>query len=162
MKEVAINILTSWASDILLQLTRKGVSISKSKLISIFEKTLDKKPSMISKIIEADTEKEKEDIFTEILGIISLSAEDGSIEINSEEDKILLRSITSIKLDHARGFINMYGADIKSDTIITGGGINSTGETNITNTNMSTNNTQISISKGASIKITGNASMSQH
>lgn len=162
MEEIAINILTSWASEILVNFSTKGITIAKNKLVSIFKNTLSKDPSLTQRIIEANTIEEKEAIFTEILGIISVSAEDGGIEISSEEDRVLVESLTAIRLDHARGYVNIAGADIKSDTILTGGGINSTGKTNITNTNMSTENTRISIGKGAFIKISGNALIKQH
>lgn len=162
MEEIAIKILTSWASGILVSLSTKGITVAKDKLVPIFKNALSKDPSIAQKVIEADTIEEKEAIFSEILGIINASAEDGSIEINSDEDRILVESLTAISLDHARGYVSISGADIKSDTIFTGGAYNSTGQTNITNTNMSTGGTRISVGKGAFIKISGNASIKQH
>lgn len=162
MDNLALNILTSWASSLLVELSKQGFNFTQGKLKSILKKALSKNPSIEQKILQATTVEEKEHLLNEVLGIINLSAEDGSIEISSNEDKALIESLTSIKLDHARGFINISGALIKSNRIFSGGNINSTGTTTITNTQMQTNGTMISIGKGACIKISGNAIIKQN
>lgn len=97
-------------------------------------------------------------VFREAVDVIDLAAANGEITI----DNGTLTALKGIRFDHEHGRVFIEGTNISAPILVTGGQRGSTGETQIGgNTTLSTGGTRISVGKGASIRITGNASIRQ-
>ncbi len=99
-----------------------------------------------------------DDILQESLGIINFAAASGNLKI----DGAVLTAINSIRFDHQNGKVKIAGTTLSSQILVTGGSSTSTGRTTLgSNTNLKSQGTEIKIGNGASIVMTGGASIKQ-
>ena len=116
------------------------------------------KPSLKTEIESATTSQDIERIFSEAVGVIDANAGTGAIDI----DGALLEAIRGARFDHANGTVDIANSTVKAPVLVTGGSDGTTGQTTIGgNTSLKSQGTEIRIGKGASIKISGNASIKQ-
>lgn len=125
---------------------------------SIFKSAVELDPELQESLDNAQSLTDIENIFSRAVGVIDANAADGDISV----DGALLEAAKGIRFDHANGTVNIGNTSIKSEVLVTGGGTNATGETQITeNTVMSSKGISISLGKGCSITMTGGASIRQ-
>jgi hypothetical protein len=123
-----------------------------------FRKAAELKPSLKAEIQSAQTSQDLERIFSEAVGVIDANAGTGSVDI----DGALLEAIRGARFDHAHGTVDIANSRVSAPVLVTGGGIGATGQTLVGgNTSLKSQGTEIKVGKGASIKITGNASIKQ-
>lgn len=121
----------------------------------------DNRSDLIENVEHAQKEgdaKAVDEALNEATGAILAAAGLGSLEIDGGS----MIALKEIRFDHEHGIVTINDTTIQSNTILTGGGINSSGTTTISgNTTLQSQGTSINIGKGASIKITGNARITQ-
>lgn len=123
-----------------------------------FRKAFQLKPSLEEKFENAKTTQDLDNFFKEALGVIDLNAGTDSIQI----DNAFLEALRGIRFDHANGNVTIAGTTVSSSVLFTGGRQGATGTTFIGgNTEMKTKGTSIKVGQNCSIKITGNASITQ-
>lgn len=129
-----------------------------SAVEKLFRTAVKLKPSLESKIAEARSSVDIEQIFQDAIGVIDANAGDGSIDI----DSALLSAVRGARFDHAQGIVQIANSIVEAPVLVTGGGIGATGQTTIGgNTSLKSQGTEIKVGKGASIKMTGGASIKQ-
>ena len=151
MDPITLSIVTGFASGILANFSTDAVK-------HLFTSAIAVNPHLEDNIRAAKTSADVEAIFKEAVGVIDAYADQGNITI----DGGLLEAMRGIRFDHADGTVNIAGATIKSEVLVTGGGTGSTGKTVIGgNTSMKSQGTSIEIGNGCSITMTGGASITQ-
>ncbi len=151
MDQFTTSIVTGIASGILANFSTDAVK-------QFFNTAFSLKPELEDKLKSAKTTADIESIFNEAVGVIDANAGQGNITI----DGGLLKALRGIRFDHAQGIVNIAGATIKSQVLVTGGTAGSTGQTVIgENTEMKSQGTSIQLGKGCSIVMTGGASIKQ-
>lgn len=146
------------ASIIMNIATGYFVNFSPDLIKKTFEKIFLKKPELAQKLKEAKTINDIEEVFEEAIEVIDLYANTGEISI----DGGLIEAIRGVRFNHDNGFVSIKNTTIQSNVLVTGGNSNSTGKTVISNqTEMKSKGTSISIGKGCSIIISGNAQIKQ-
>lgn len=146
------------ASTLMNIATGYFVNFSPDLIKKTFEKIFLKKPELAQKLTEAKTINDIEEVFEEAIEVIDLYANTGEISI----DGGLIEAIRGVRFNHDNGFVSINNTTVQSNVLVTGGNSNSTGKTVITNqTEMKSKGTSISIGKGCSIIISGNAQIKQ-
>ena len=93
-----------------------------------------------------------------LAGAIEVAAADGHVQIEGAH----IAAVKSASFDHQTGTIVIGVTKIHAPVLVTGGGTNATGETRIGGgTVLSSAATSINMGAGASIRMTGNASIKQ-
>lgn len=151
MDPILTGILTSLATNYFTQFT--GPAVEK-----FFKTALNLKPELETKLAAVKTPQDIENFFKECVGVIDLNAGTGGIEI----DGGVLEAVRGIRFDHAHGLVTIAGSTVSSQILVTGGGMNATGQTHIGgNTQLRSQGTSIQVGQGCSIKISGNARIIQ-
>ena len=151
MEPITTTIITDIASGILANFSTDAVK-------HFFTSAFSVKPELENKLQSAKTNTDIEAIFREAVGVIDATAGNGDITI----DGALLEALRGIRFDHAHGTVNISGATISSQVLVTGGSSASTGKTVIGgNTEMKSQGTKIKVGNGCSIEMTGGASIKQ-
>ncbi|MGO1163089.1 hypothetical protein [Brucella pseudogrignonensis] len=121
----------------------------------------DNRSDLIERIASAQSNGDSnaaDEALNEATGAILAAAGLGSLEIDGGS----MNALKEIRFDHQHGFVRINNATIQSKTILTGGGMNSSGTTTISgNTTLKSKGTSIDIGEGASIVISGGASITQ-
>lgn len=115
------------------------------------------RPSLENDLRNAKSINDFEKVFNEAVGVIDAQAGNGFISI----DGGFLNAIRGIRFDHNNGTVFINGSTIKAPILQTGG-TNGIGQTTITNANLNSQGTEIQIGSGASIIMTGGASIRQN
>ncbi|PHQ72370.1 MAG: hypothetical protein COB93_00370 [Sneathiella sp.] len=151
MDPITQSIITGIASGIFANFTTDTVKHFFATVFKI-------KPELEDKLKAVKTTSDIESLFKEAIGVIDAHADKGSITI----DGGLLTALRGIRFDHAHGKVNIAGATLSSQIIVTGGSAGSTGETVIgEKTEMKSQGTSIQIGEGCSIVMTGSAKITQ-
>ncbi len=151
MEQIISNIIAGIASGMLANFSTDAV---KKFFLTVFSE----KPELEEKLKSTETISDIEQIFREAVGVIDACAKEGDINV----DGGLLEALRGIKFDHAHGTVNIAGATLKAQVLVTGGGAGATGQTVIgENTEMKSQGTSIQLGEGCSIVMTGDASIKQ-
>lgn len=150
MDPITLGIITSLA-------TGYFVNFSTPVIKDFFEKAVAIDPEIENSLQKASTPDHFEKVFKDAINVIDIAVNNGSVEI----DGGFLEALRGIRFDHNSGTVNIAGTTLKSEIIVTGGSKDSTGKTTISNTQMSTKGTSISVNGNAKIVISGNASIKQ-
>lgn len=154
MEPITSTIISAIAVNYFTHLTAPTVE-------KFFRKALELAPTLEEKIQNASTTETVESVLDEASKVIEAAAGTGTIDISGY--KIIIEAIKGIRFDHEKGIVNLNGAILSAPKIVTGStASNATGQTLITDTEMNTGGTRISVGKGAFIKISGNASIRQN
>ncbi len=124
---------------------------------NFFETVFRRTPSLADDLKHAQSSYDFERIFREAVGVIDAGAADGTISI----DTALLSALRGIRFDHQRGLVTILGSTLSASVLQTGGTAASTGQTVVSDSVLKSQGTAIHVGKGASIKITGGASVRQ-
>jgi hypothetical protein len=102
--------------------------------------------------------QEIERVFEAAVGVIIAEAQAGAIKV----DGATLTALRGIKFDHQHGTVTIGNATISAAVLVTGGSQSATGQTTIGgNTTLASKGTRIDLGTGASITMTGGASIKQ-
>ena len=143
----AANLVTSVLANFTVDAVKKLLS-----------KVVELKPSLEGNIASAQTSQDIERIFQEAVGVIDAIAGDGLIDV----DGALLTAMRGARFDHAHGKVTISNSTVEAPILVTGGQSRATGKTTVGgNTNLKSQGTEIKVGKGASIVITGSASIKQ-
>jgi hypothetical protein len=116
------------------------------------------RPELEWRLKAAKTSDQLQQVFEEVSGVIEAAAANGSIDV----DGGLFDAIRRIQFDHQRGTVTIGNAIVSSAVVVTGGVAGSTGTTVIGGgAHLKSAGTEIKVGTGASIKMTGGASISQ-
>ncbi len=138
--DIVVSYLTGILANISTELAKKVISDLKSSKI----------PS------------EKIEAITNAKNVIELAASNGTISLKGTSKQLLLEALRSIRCDHDTGEVSIDQVKLKAPVLFTGGlESNSTGSTVITESELESNGTKVSVPLGGSITFTGNASMHQ-
>ncbi|WP_430463301.1 hypothetical protein [Tabrizicola sp.] len=117
------------------------------------------KPEMVDAVDAAAARSDDEALKQALLGTIEILASNGQIEISGAD----IEALRAARIDHEQGLILIGQTRITAPSLVTGGGAGATGQTIIGgDTVLRSQGTQVSVGAGASIIITGNASMKQN
>ena len=137
------------------------VDISKEALKRVFDFVATRRPDLAQAAGKAEASGNLGDIekvFRDALGVIVAEASNGQLKV----DAAVLEALNGIKFDHQHGEVLIAGARISSKVLVTGGGAGATGKTMIGgNTSMRSQGTSIEVGSGASITMTGGATIKQ-
>jgi hypothetical protein len=123
-----------------------------------FEAAFNRKPSLEKDLKTAKTAEDFVRIFHEAAGVIDAAAGTGSIAV----DGALLEAARAARFDHQHGTVEIAGSVIRAAILQTGGEAGASGTTHITDSSLNSGGTRIDIGKGASIRMTGGASIRQN
>ena len=151
MDPITVSIITGLATNYFVQFTAPAVQ-------GFFAEAFSRKPSLEDDLKKAQSTQDYERVFREAAGVIDAAAGRGSISI----DRALLEAIRSAHFDHQHGRISIAGSVVDAPFIRTGGGTESTGHTHMTGSSLKSRGTRIDIGHGASIEISGGASIEQN
>lgn len=141
---IASGVLANYAADSIKNLFRAAVDLN---------------PALEGEMASASSSQDIQRIFQGAAGILDANAGSGAIDIDSS----LLTAIRGARFDHAHGTINISNSTVQAPVLVTGGSAGATGQTVIGgNTSLKSQGTEIKIGTGASIKISGNASIKQN
>lgn len=114
------------------------------------------KPELRDKLVAASTPQEVEAVFREVVGVIDAQAGQGSIDV----DGAFLNALRGIRFDHNSGTVTIQGTTMQAPILQTGG--SGSGTTHISEgSDLKTDGTRISVGKGGSIRMSGNAKITQ-
>lgn len=132
---------------------------AKISAAAAYEAVLGERPDLIEKADAAAASGNDEALREALSGVIEVLASSGTVDIDGGAVIAATRQAT---FDHQTGRVNIAGATIAAPVLKTGGGVGATGETNIGGgTSLRSAGTAIDVGHGASIRITGGASIKQ-
>lgn len=149
MEITTTSIIASLAINYFTQYTHETLK-------NIFQTAFNLNPSLETELNEAKNKEDIEEVFNKAIGIIEINAKDGKIKINEN----VINAVTEIRLNHQNGYINLSNSNIFAPVLTTGG--NGIGTTEITESILKSNGTEIFMGKGASIVLSGNAEIIQN
>ena len=121
-----------------------------------FQEAFSLRPQLEQKVRQAHSPADFESIFREATGVIDAAAGSGSIRV----DSAFLSALRGIRFDHQNGTVSIAGCTVTAPVLQTGG--TGTGQTTVGGgTSLASQGTRIDIGHGASIVISGNASIKQ-
>ncbi len=129
--------------------------INLKSILNIFQKAFQKKPELETELKTAKTPSDFERVFREAVGVIDALAGSGSIEIDNSS----LEALRGIRFNHQNGNVTIAGSKLSAPLLQTGG--TGSGQTEITNSMLKSQGTQISAIGSAKINIKGDAKISQ-
>lgn len=143
----------------LIGLAVRGVyDLTKEGAVRAYDALKASRPDLITKIENAAKSGDDDALRAAIVGAIEVAAATGHVEIRGT----LISAAKQAMFDHQQGMISIGGTNIHAPTLVTGGGAGATGETVITGgTVLSSSGTSIDVGHGASIRMTGGASIKQ-
>lgn len=134
---------------------------AKRSLGAAFRYVADKRPDLDQAAAAAVSAKDASriaDVFEKAVGVIIADAARGEIKV----DGGALNALNGIKFDHQHGRVSISNATVSADVLVTGGSSGASGQTNIGgNTVLKSAGTSIEVGHGASIIMTGGASIKQ-
>jgi hypothetical protein len=151
MDPITLSIITEIAAGYFTHFTAPAVQ-------RFFEAAFEGRPSLEEDLKKAQSPDEFVRIFREAAGVIDAAAGTGRIEV----DRALLEAARGARFDHQHGTIQIGGSTIQAPILQTGGGVGATGSTHITDSSLKSQGTRIDIGKGASIRMTGGATIKQN
>lgn len=117
------------------------------------------KPDVVDAVDAAAAHSDDEALKKALLGTIEILANNGQIIVSGAD----MEALRAAKIDHEQGLIVIGQTRITAPSLVTGGGAGATGQTIIGgDTVLRSQGTQVSVRAGASITITGNASIKQN
>ena len=135
--------------------------VIKARLSNLYQKVAATHPQLetqAKEAVAAGNLAETQRVFEEATNRILAEAADGSIIV----DGVVMSALEQLKFDHQNGTIEIAGAILRSTVLITGGSTGASGQTVVgENTSMQSSGTAIEVGKGASIVMTGGASIKQ-
>ena len=150
MDPQTLGIVTSIAGSYFVRFSSKAFE-------SLFEKVFQRKPELATNLQAAQSTQDIEAVFQEAVGVIDAQAGEGTIEV----DGALLDAIRGIRFDHQAGLVVIADSTISAPVLVTGGGADATGQTDVTGDfELKSAGTSIK-GKNAAIIITGNANIKQ-
>lgn len=151
MDPITVSIITGLAVNYFSGYTQAAVN-------DFFDKAFRLKPELEPKLKAAQSSEQLQQVLSEATGVIDANAATGKITV----DGGLLDALRRIQFDHQHGTVTIGNSTVSSAVVITGGGASSTGTTVIGgNTHLKSAGTGIQVGKGASITMTGGASIKQ-
>jgi hypothetical protein len=151
MDPIVTSIITSVAANYFTQYSYPVVE-------NFFKTAFKHKPELQEKLVTASTPVDIEAVFAEAVDVIDANADQGELAAVN----LILEAARGIRFDHSSGTVSISGTTISAPIIVTGGSNGASGQTSITGgTTMKTRGTSISVGKGASITMTGGASIKQ-
>ena len=151
MDPITVSIITGLATNYFSHFTAPAVQ-------KFFQTAFQKKPSLENDLKQAKSPDEFVRIFREAAGVIDAAAGSGAIAI----DGALLEAARGARFDHQHGTVEIGGSAIQAPILQTGGTAGASGSTHITDSSLKSGGTRIDIGKGASIRMTGGASIKQN
>ena len=100
---------------------------------------------------------EIERIFNEAIDVIDVAAGSGKLSSNGGD----FSALRGIRFDHQAGKVQIAGSSVNAPIVVTGGSSTASGQTTITNSEMTSRGTRVEVSGNASITLTGNATIKQ-
>lgn len=149
MDPITVGIVTSLATNYFTHFTAPVVE-------RFFDEAFRRKPSLEGDLKRATSTQDFERVFREAIGVIDAAAGTGSINV----DSAFFSAVRGIRFDHQNGTVVIHGSVISAPILQTGGG-GSLGSTEISTSVLKSAGTEIRIGQGASIKMTGGASIRQ-
>ncbi len=129
--------------------------LTKDAALAALKFLTQKRPDVVRRVEGAAT---PDDLRRELVGAIEIAAADGRVAISG----VFVQALRSAMFDHQHGVVQIGGTTIQAPVLTTGGGKGATGKTIIEGgTVLRSNGTEVQIGRGASIVITGGASMKQ-
>lgn len=117
-----------------------------------------KRPDLVAAASAAQNTEQIERIFKEAVGVIIAEAATGRIIV----DGAAISALRGVKFDHQHGQVTIGNTQVSAQVLITGGSAGATGKTHIGgNTSLRSQGTSIEVGQGASIVMTGGASIRQ-
>ena len=144
-------VLLGMAANAAYGLTKAGAS-------AIFDAVKTNRPDLIEKANSAAASGDDAALKDALTSALEVAAASGQVKI----DGALLQATRLATFDHQGGEIHIGRTVITAPTLVTGGGHGATGQTTISGgTSMRSAGTSIEVGHGASIQITGGASIKQ-
>lgn len=132
--------------------------LSTQAITTLIKKLISRNPKLQNISYPTSSIDELIETLDEIKHTLEVLANEGEIEIN----QAIIIALKKAKFDHNNGTIFIANTEISSPTIQIGGSQACKGNTTISgNTELRTSGTSIKLSGGATITITGNASIKQ-
>lgn len=123
---------------------------------NFFTQVFRRKPELRNQLAMATTPQDIEVVFREAVGVIDAQACQGQIYV----DGAFLDALRGIRFDHNSGTVTIQGTIMQAPVLQTGG--SGPGLTQIgPGTQLKTKGTSISVGRGCSITMTGNARITQ-
>lgn len=148
MDPLTASIIASLATNYFTQFTAPVIE-------GFFAAAFERKPSLEVDLRNARTPQDFDRVFREAVGVIDAAAGDGSISV----DGAFLSALRGIRFDHQHGTVTILGSTLSAPILQTGG--SDAGVTTISAATLKSQGTAMQVGKGASIVITGNASIRQ-
>lgn len=151
MDPLTLSIITGLAVNYFTAFTEDAVR-------DFFTKAFRLKPPLEKQLRNAATSQQLQQVLNDATGVIEANAAAGTIDV----DGALLQAIKHIRFDHQHGTVTIGNSTVVSAIVVTGGSAGATGQTLIGgNTELRSAGTSIKIEQGATIKMTGSASIRQ-
>jgi hypothetical protein len=137
----------------------RGVyDLTKEGAVRAYNALKTSRPDLIEKVEQAAKSGDDDALRAAIVGALEVAAATGQVEIQGA----FLSAAKQATFDHQQGTISIGGTSIHAPSLVTGGGVGATGETVISGgTVLSSAGTSINVGHGASIRMTGGASIKQ-
>ncbi|MEO8926177.1 MAG: hypothetical protein ABI306_03345 [Caulobacteraceae bacterium] len=144
---------------ILVDLAAHGLyDLTKAATAKAFEAIKTSRPDLIEKAERAAAAGDDNELRNALAGALDVAAASGHVQI----DNALITAARQATFDHQHGTVSIGGTTVTAPILVTGGGSSASGETKIGGgTKLKSQGTSIDIGHGASIQITGNASIKQ-
>ena len=130
-------------------------NISLSTVKTLFKRAFQHKPKLENDLKAAKTPADFERIFKEAIGVIDALAGSGSIEIENYP----LEALRGIRFDHQNGKVAIVRSALTAPLLQTGG--KGSGQTEIIDSTLKSQGTQITAAGSSKIKISGDAQIFQ-
>jgi len=150
MDPISSSIITGLATSYFTHFTAPVVG-------RFFEEVFRRRPALEQELKGAKTTYDLERVFRDAVGVIDAAADTGAIDI----DSAFLSALRGIRFDHQHGTVVILGSTLSAPVLITGGTAGSSGITHISDSVLKSAGTQINIGRGASIRMSGGASIRQ-
>jgi hypothetical protein len=144
---------------LLLGLAANGVyDLTKEAAVRTFSSIKQSRPDLIEAAENAARTKDDDALRHALAGAIEVAAATGHVKIEGA----FLSAVREAQFDHQQGTIIIGGTRVNAPILVTGGGAGATGNTIIDgDTVLSSSGTSIEVGRGASITMTGGASIKQ-
>ena len=131
---------------------------AKAKAVEAYRAIFASRPDLVASADAAASAGDDPKLREVIRGALEIAAASGAIVIKGG----LLEAVGHATFDHQHGKIQIGQTTVIAPTLVTGGGVGSTGTTLIGgNTELRSAGTSIQVGQGASIQMTGGASIKQ-
>jgi hypothetical protein len=144
---------------LLLGLAESGVyDLTKEAVVRAFESIKKSRPDLIEAAENAAKTNDDDALRNALVGAIEVAAATGHVKIKGA----FISAAREAQFDHQQGTIIIGETKVNAPILVTGGGAGATGKTIIDgDTVLSSSGTSIEVGRGASIVMTGGASIKQ-